>query len=79
MTDPSLIIYHPVRLLPNGLLVVTNGDQTEREFQLSWSFRSLIQTYRDTLLSSFRLSQISPARPSEVRALSSTSRGSPRG
>ena len=29
MTDPSLIIYHPVRLLPGGLLVVTNGDQTD--------------------------------------------------
>ena len=29
MTDPSLIIYHPVRLLPNNLLVVTNGDQTD--------------------------------------------------
>jgi IMP cyclohydrolase len=29
MTDPSLIIYHPVRLLENGLLVVTNGDQTD--------------------------------------------------
>ena len=29
MTDPSLIIYHPVRLLDNGLLVVTNGDQTD--------------------------------------------------
>lgn len=29
MTDPSLIIYHPVRLLPNSLLVVTNGDQTD--------------------------------------------------
>ena len=29
MTDPSLIIYHPVRLLPNGLLAVTNGDQTD--------------------------------------------------
>ena len=29
MTDPSLIIYHPVRLLPNGLTVVTNGDQTD--------------------------------------------------
>ena len=29
MTDPSLIIYHPVRLLPNGLLVVTNGDRTD--------------------------------------------------
>ena len=29
VTDPSLIIYHPVRLLPNGLLIVTNGDQTD--------------------------------------------------
>ena len=29
MTDSSLIIYHPVRLLPNNLLVVTNGDQTD--------------------------------------------------
>ncbi|NCE65372.1 inosine monophosphate cyclohydrolase [Pseudoflavonifractor sp. 524-17] len=29
MTDPSLIIYHPVRHLPNGLTVVTNGDQTD--------------------------------------------------
>ncbi len=29
MSDPSLIIYHPVRVLPNGLTVVTNGDQTD--------------------------------------------------
>ena len=29
MTDPSLIIYHPVRLLPSGMLIVTNGDQTD--------------------------------------------------
>ena len=29
VTDPSLIIYHPVRLLPGGLLIVTNGDQTD--------------------------------------------------
>ena len=29
MTDPSLIIYHPIRLLDNGLLAVTNGDQTD--------------------------------------------------
>lgn len=28
MTDPSLIIYHPVREV-NGSLVVTNGDQTD--------------------------------------------------
>ena len=27
LTDPSLIIYHPVRKMP-GALVVTNGDQT---------------------------------------------------
>ena len=29
MTDPALIIYHPVRILPNGMTVVTNGDQTD--------------------------------------------------
>ena len=29
MTDPSLIIYHPVRRLSGGLLAVTNGDQTD--------------------------------------------------
>ena len=28
MSDPSLIIYHPVRLL-DGALIVTNGDQTD--------------------------------------------------
>ena len=28
MVDPSLIIYHPVRILP-GCTVVTNGDQTD--------------------------------------------------
>ena len=28
MTDPSLIIYHPVRLVGKGL-IVTNGDQTD--------------------------------------------------
>ena len=28
MSDPSLIIYHPVRLV-NGNLIVTNGDQTD--------------------------------------------------
>ncbi len=28
MTDPSLIIYHPVRVL-NGYTIVTNGDQTD--------------------------------------------------
>lgn len=29
MTDPSLIIYHPVRRLDNGITLVTNGDQTD--------------------------------------------------
>ena len=29
MTDPSLIIYHPVRRLENGTTIVTNGDQTD--------------------------------------------------
>jgi len=29
MTDPSLIIYHPVRRLDNGVTIVTNGDQTD--------------------------------------------------
>ncbi|MGN0985179.1 MAG: IMP cyclohydrolase [Candidatus Enterenecus sp.] len=29
MTDPSLIIYHPVRTMENGLTIVTNGDQTD--------------------------------------------------
>jgi len=29
MTDPSLIIYHPVRRLDNGITIVTNGDQTD--------------------------------------------------
>ena len=29
MTDPSLIIYHPVRRLADGTLIVTNGDQTD--------------------------------------------------
>ncbi len=36
MTDPSLIIYHPVRILDGGVTVVTNGDQTDtiRDFLL---------------------------------------------
>ena len=29
MTDPSLIIYHPVRKLDGGITIVTNGDQTD--------------------------------------------------
>ena len=29
MTDPSLIIYDPVRRMDNGITIVTNGDQTD--------------------------------------------------
>lgn len=29
LSDPSLIIYHPVRVLENGVTIVTNGDQTD--------------------------------------------------
>ena len=29
MTDPSLIIYHPVRVMDSGVTIVTNGDQTD--------------------------------------------------
>ena len=29
MTDPSLIIYHPVRRMDNGVIIVTNGAQTD--------------------------------------------------
>jgi len=29
MVDPSLIIYHPVRVMSNGVTIVTNGDQTD--------------------------------------------------
>lgn len=29
LEDPSLIIYHPLRQLPDGTVVVTNGDQTD--------------------------------------------------
>ena len=47
MTDPSLIIYHPVRVLANGMLIVTNGDQTD-------TIRDAIQAghcYRHALVS----------------------------
>ena len=29
LEDPSLIIYHPVRCLEDGTIIVTNGDQTD--------------------------------------------------
>lgn len=36
LSDPSLIIYHPVRVLENGVTIVTNGDQTDtiRDYML---------------------------------------------
>ena len=46
MTDPSLIIYHPVRLAGRGL-IVTNGDQTDtvRDFLLAGrSFAEALHT-----------------------------------
>ena len=29
LSDPSLIIYHPVRVMEGGMTIVTNGDQTD--------------------------------------------------
>ena len=46
MTDPSLIIYHPVRLLPNDLLVVTNGDQTDTIRQYLQEGRTFAEALR---------------------------------
>jgi len=46
MTDPSLVIYHPVRIL-SGRTIVTNGDQTDTIYEalLSGSdFYSALQT-----------------------------------
>ena len=46
MEDPSLIIYHPVRSLPQGT-IVTNGDQTDtvRDFVLEGkSFEDALRT-----------------------------------
>lgn len=46
MEDPSLIIYHPVRTLPQGT-IVTNGDQTDtiRDFILEGkSFEDALRT-----------------------------------
>ena len=47
MTDPSLIIYHPVRKIGRGL-IVTNGDQTDtiRDYLLDGrTFARLIFPY----------------------------------
>ena len=46
MTDPSLIIYHPVRVVGKKI-VVTNGDQTDTirdALQLGGSFASALRT-----------------------------------
>ena len=46
VTDPSLIIYHPVRRY-NGMTIVTNGDQTDTIFaalRLGGSFESALRT-----------------------------------
>jgi len=45
MTDPSLIIYNPVRVL-DGRTIVTNGDQTDTVFE----FLSVGKTFRDALI-----------------------------
>ena len=34
LEDPSLIIYHPVRCLEDGTIIVTNGDQTDTIYEL---------------------------------------------
>lgn len=36
LSDPSLIIYHPVRVMETGITIVTNGDQTDtiRDFMV---------------------------------------------
>ncbi len=45
MVDPSLIIYHPVRLY-NGTLVVTNGDQTDTIYDLMSQGKSFADALR---------------------------------
>lgn len=44
--DPSLIMYHPVRRMPDGTLIVTNGDQTDSVrdgFTVGWSFEDALR------------------------------------
>lgn len=45
LTDPSLIIYHPVRVL-NGTTIVTNGDQTDTIFEFLQSGRTFADALR---------------------------------
>ena len=47
LEDPSLIIYHPVRCLEDGTIIVTNGDQTNTIYdaiQQGGSFESGLRT-----------------------------------
>ncbi len=44
MSDPSLIIYHPVRIVPSGI-IVTNGDQTDTIRDMG-DFRAALMTRR---------------------------------
>lgn len=46
MTDPSLIIYHPVRILDSGVTVVTNGDQTDTIHDFLLAGKSYIDALR---------------------------------
>lgn len=45
MVDPSLIIYHPVRVV-NGRTVVTNGDQTDTVADFLWAGKSFEEALR---------------------------------
>lgn len=45
MVDPSLIIYHPVRVV-NGATVVTNGDQTDTIQRFLLDGKSYIEALR---------------------------------
>lgn len=45
MTDPSLIIYHPVRRY-DGKLIVTNGDQTDTIWQAAKNGQTVQQALR---------------------------------
>ena len=44
LTDPSLIIYHPVRKVP-GALIVTHGDQTDTIRDLGWHEGCMAREY----------------------------------
>ena len=46
LEDPSLIIYHPVRILENGMTIVTNGDQTDTIYDLMSQGKSFADALR---------------------------------